>query len=76
MMSIFLVIMVFSGGMPVLYIFAFAFFFFTYFVNKILLIQYYKTSLTFTYEIPLACARLFKYAIILKFIVGFFMFLN
>jgi hypothetical protein len=76
MMSIFLVIMFFSSGMPVMYIFAFCFFFFTYFVNKILLIQYYKKNKDFTYEIPLGCANLFKYAILLKLLVGFFMFFN
>ena len=76
MMSIFLVIMFFSSGMPVMYIFAFCFYFFTYFVNKILLIKYYKKNKDFTYEIPLGCANLFKYAILLKLFVGFFMFFN
>ena len=76
MMSTFLVIMFFSSGMPVMYIFAFAFFLFTYVVNKILILQYYKKDREFTSEIPYVCATIFKYAIFLKLFVGFFMFLN
>ena len=76
MMSIFLVIMFFSSGMPVMYIFAFCFFFFTFFVNKILIIQYYKKNKDFTHLIPLECANQFKNAILLKLFVGFFMIFN
>lgn len=59
MMSIFLVIMFYSSGMPVMYIFAFFFYFFTYFVNKILFIQYYKKSKEFSYQIPITFAEQF-----------------
>lgn len=77
MMSTLLVIMFFSSGMPVMYLFGFAFFAFTYVSNKILLIQFYKkTNITFSREIPMHCINLFKYAIFLKLINGLFMFLN
>jgi ABC-type phosphate/phosphonate transport system permease subunit len=76
MMSTFLVVMFFSGGMPMMYIFGFAFFLSTYIVNKVLLIQFYKKTLTFTREIPEHCVSIFKYAIFLKLFAGLFMFLN
>ena len=59
-----------------MYIFAFIFFLFTYIVNKILLLQYYKKNKSFTVDIPADCAGQFKYAIFLKLFIGFFMFLN
>ena len=76
MMSTFLVILFYSGGMPVLYLFGFVFFAGTFLVHKILLIQFYKKTLTFTREIPIYCARIMNYAIFLKLLNGLQMFLN
>lgn len=76
MMSTFLVIVFYSPGMPVLYIFGFVFFTATFLVHKILLIQFYKKTPTFTREIPLHCAKIMKYALFLKLGNGLFMFLN
>ena len=76
MMSTFLVIIFYSSGMPMMYIFGFAFFSSTFIVNKILLIQFYKKTLSFTREIPMHCANMMKYAIFIKLINGLFMFLN
>ena len=70
MMSTLLVILFYSGGMPVLYIFGLTFFAGTFLVHKILLIQFYKKTVTFTREIPIHCARILQYAIFLKLLNG------
>lgn len=41
MMSTLFVILMYSGGMPIMYLIGFVFYIVTYFVNKFLLINYY-----------------------------------
>jgi hypothetical protein len=70
MMSTLLVLLFYSGGMPIFYFFGFVFFAGTFLVHKILLIQFYKKTVNFTREIPIHCATIMNYALFLKLLNG------
>jgi hypothetical protein len=52
MMSTMFVILMYSSGMPILYLIGFVFYLVTFCVNKFLLIYYYQKSRTLTRTIP------------------------
>jgi hypothetical protein len=77
MMSTTFVIFMFSPGMPILYLFGFLFFFFSYKTNKLLLIKYYKkTESILSREIPILAVYTLRYALIFKLFNGIFMYNN
>lgn len=76
MMSTLFVILMYSGGMPVMYLIGVAFYSVTYIVNKFLLIQYYKKSRTLTRTVPLFSMNFLNYGLVLHCIAGFFMLTN
>ena len=52
MMSTLFSLLLFSSGMPILYVIGFGFFFMTYVTHKIMIIRFYTKSLTLTRTIP------------------------
>jgi hypothetical protein len=76
MMSILLVCMSYSSGMPILYLGAFFYFSATYLVNKVLLFQYYKKTTTLDRTLPLYTMSFLKYSIIIHMFVALLMFSN
>ena len=77
MMSTAFVVLIYSSGMPILYLIGFVFFTVTFLVNKVLLIKYYKrTDSILSRTIPLYSVHILKYAVLMKMIIGIFMFTN
>jgi len=52
MMSIMYVLLLYSAGMPILYLVGFVFFFITFLTNKIVILKFYTKSTTLTRTIP------------------------
>lgn len=52
MTSILLICLAFSSGMPILYFIGFLFFFATYAINKVMLMQYYQKTNTLNRVVP------------------------
>jgi len=74
-MSSLFVLIFFSSGMPVMYLLGTIFFTLTYIINKVLFLQYYqKTETTLSREIPLFSSWMLPLAIIIKLILGIFMY--
>ncbi len=71
-----LCILMFSTGMPILYLFASIFFFISYWGNKMLLFKFYRTTIQFNDEIALNSLIYFKVAIIIHIVVGGIMISN
>ena len=76
MMSIIFVIMVFSGGMPILYIIGFIYFLSTYITNKLLILKYYIRTRTMNRSIPFYSIKLLKWGLIIHIIGAAFMLTN
>ena len=77
MMSTVFVVLCYSSGMPILYLIGFIFFSITFLVNKVLLIKYYKrTDSILSRTIPLYSVHILKYAVLMKMVIGIFMFTN
>ena len=77
MMSTVFVVLCYSSGMPVLYLIGCIFFSITFLVNKVLLIKYYKrTDSILSRTIPLYSVHILKYAVLMKMVIGIFMFTN
>lgn len=75
MMSTVFVVLCYSSGMPMLYMIGFVFFSITFLVNKVLLIKYYKrTDSILSRTIPLYSVHILKYAVLMKMVIGIFMF--
>jgi len=53
MMSTLLVLLTFSGAMPVLYMIGVIFYSMTYFVNKVVLFKFYQKTITLNRVLPL-----------------------
>ena len=71
MMSTLIVLLVYSPGMPIVYIIGFVFFFLTYQVNKLMLFRYYKrTDSALNSSLPLSCLNLLKFCIFFKVFAG------
>lgn len=76
MMSILLVCMSYSSGMPILYVGAFFYFAATYIVNKVMLFQYYKKTTTLDRTLPLYTMTFLKYSIIIHMLMAILMLSN
>ena len=76
MMSTLFVILMYSSGIPVLYFTGFVFFFVTYWINKFLLINYYKKSTTLTRTIPIYALTFIKYALFTHSFISLLMLTN
>ena len=76
MMSILLVCMSYSSGMPILYVGGFFYFTLTYIVNKVMLFQYYKKTTNLDRTLPLYTMTFLKYSIFIHMFIGVLMFSN
>jgi hypothetical protein len=75
MASTFIVIMIYSSGMPILYIIGTLFFLVTYWNEKWLLIKFYKrTENNLNKDLPLYTVGLLRYILLAKIIIGITMF--
>lgn len=75
MMSTLIVLLLYSPGMPFVYVLGFAFFVITYQINKLMLFKYYKrTDSNLNSDLPMACLGLLKYTVLLKLLAGLVMF--
>lgn len=76
MMSTLFVLLMYSSGMPILYLIGTVFYIVTYWVNKFLIIYYYKKSTTLTRTIPLFAMDFMKYSLFMHSIVSLLMLTN
>lgn len=76
MMSTLFVIMIYSSGMPILYLIGLVFYTVTYFIHKMLIINYYQKSRTLTRTIPLFSVEFLKLGLILHILGAFYMLTN
>ena len=76
MMSILFVVLIFSDGMPILYIIGFLFFGGTFVVQKVLLLRFYKKSSSLTPAVWTHAQNFLIYSVFLHLICGFFMISN
>jgi hypothetical protein len=76
MMSTLFVILSFSSGMPVLYIIGLIFYTFTFYVSKLLIVKFYRTSTTLSRTIPVISTSALKVGIFLHMCVGALMLTN
>ena len=76
MMSVCLVVLFFSSGMPILYFVGFLHFFSTFWLHKTMLMQYFQKTSEFKRQLPLFCIKICKIGFFLKLIAGIFMFNN
>jgi hypothetical protein len=65
------VTMAFSGGIPILYAIAAVFFFVTYWVDKILLLKFYRKPPNYSIKMANGVAKWFKWALLMHFIVSY-----
>ena len=63
-------IMVFSAGMPILYLFGFVAYMLLYFFYKGLLVKYYQKTTTFNEGLPVYSIGLIRIALILHIAMG------
>jgi hypothetical protein len=74
-MSTLFVVLFYSSGMPILYLLAVVFFTFTYLANKLLFFNYYqKTDHSLSRDLPLYSLKILQIGVMLKLIVGVFMY--
>ena len=64
--------MMYSSGIPILYIIGFVFYLATYLINKFLLIFYYQKSRTLTRTIPIFTIQYLKYGMMLHVLTSIF----
>ena len=76
MMSTVFVILIYSSGMPILYLVGLMWFTATFFVNKILLINFYQTTITMNRIIPQFSVRFLKAALVCHMVGASFMLTN
>ena len=60
--------------MPLLYPIGTLFFFLTYWFDKVSLMRYYQKTKEFNEELPISSVKLFKYAIIIHFMLSGFLY--
>lgn len=68
--------MLFSGGMPILYVIGFVYFTFSYFTNKLLILKYYTRNRTMNRSIPYHSVKLLKWALVTHIIGAALMLTN
>ena len=76
MMSTLFIIMVYSSGMPIIYLVGMFWFTMMYMINKLLILKYYQTTMTFTRIIPEYSVILLKTGIICHIFCAGFMLTN
>jgi len=76
MISTLAVCLMYSSGMPVLYIVGFMFFTLTYFVNKLMLFSFYQKTTTLSRVIPNYANEFLNMLIAVHLITAFFMMSN
>jgi len=64
-MSILFCILLYSGGMPILYFIGIVLYTFTYLAHKLLILKFYQKSRTLTRTIPIFSMNFFKMGIVL-----------
>jgi hypothetical protein len=73
MMSTLFVILLYSSGMPILYVTGLVFYTATYLINKMLIMNYYQKSRTLTRTIPLFSVEFLQLGLIVHILGAFFM---
>ena len=76
MMSTLLVTLSFSAGMPIMYAVAAGFYIVTFFINKVLLFQFYQKTNTLNRDVPNFSMNLLNLSIVIHMIIGCFMLTN
>ena len=76
MMSLLFCILIYSGGMPILYVIGFALYTWTYLVKKIMIFKYYQTSRTLTRTIPIFSVHFLKLGLVLHMLGAVLMLMN
>ena len=71
-----LIYFMFSGGMPIMYLFGMIHFILGYYCYKYLLLKFFRKSNNFDEEIPLYCISLMKYAVFFHLVMIVFMYTN
>jgi hypothetical protein len=64
----------FSSGMPILYFVALVTFFLSYWVDKFMLLKYYRMPPSYTINLSYYSIQIMKFSIIFHYLFGFFMF--
>ena len=75
-MTYVIVVMMYSTGLPILYPFSFLFYFANYWVYKILLLKYYRTTTSFNEDLALNSIRYLRFAMIMHIITAIVMLSN
>lgn len=68
--------MMYSSGLPVLYIVGFFFTVILYWVYKFLLLKYYQKTSRFNEQLPIESLYYFKYGLFFHIVMGCFMYTN
>mmetsp|Transcript_5131 Transcript_5131/g.7847 ORF Transcript_5131/g.7847 Transcript_5131/m.7847 type:complete len:137 (+) Transcript_5131:5435-5845(+) len=76
MMSTLFVILMYSSGMPILYVVGAFFYMFTFYTSKMLIIKFYRTSTTLSRTIPRYTIYALDFAIIIHLATGCVMLTN
>ena len=76
MMSTIFVILIYSSGMPILYLVGVCWFTATYQVNKLLIVNYYQTTITMNRIIPQFSIKLLKVGLVCHMIIASLMLTN
>jgi hypothetical protein len=72
-MSTVFVAITFSSGLPIMYVICFVSLFITYWVDKILLLRYYRITEGFNKHLSGAMVSILPYALFLHIFFGYFM---
>lgn len=76
MISIMMVCLTYSSGMPAMYFVGFIFFSITFFVNKVMLITYFQKTTTLSRVTPNYSLKFLNVAIFIHMVFGCIMFTN
>mmetsp|Transcript_39352 Transcript_39352/g.60165 ORF Transcript_39352/g.60165 Transcript_39352/m.60165 type:complete len:91 (+) Transcript_39352:5374-5646(+) len=76
MTSTMFVILMFSSGMPVMYLIGIIFCASTFYTSKLLILKFYRTSNSLSRIIPHLAVNSLKYAIIVHILIGCLMLTN
>ena len=76
MMSTLFVILLYSSGMPIIYLAGLVFYTVTYYANKLFIFKFYQKSMTLTRTIPLFSLKYLKLGMIIHIIGALFMLTN
>lgn len=76
MLTVLYITMLYGSGIPILYVVAAAFYFTSYWVDKFLLLRYFKRPLMMDQYLAKNTLSWFKYALVLHIIGGMLMYSN